>query len=76
MMTDRVNAWIDSLDDVNCYIFNIEPFMSYAGDKGYMIGCMVRYFEKVEDEIDNDIDPDSVDAIGFNLNFGTKVLNA
>ena len=55
LITTKVNDWLfetTNNDDI-VDIVNVQPFMSYAGDKGYMIGCMIVYIlmdDKKEEE--------------------------
>ena len=48
LITKRVNDWIEMKEKevgTSIKISDISPFMSFSGERGYMIGCMVRYKE-------------------------------
>ena len=48
LITKRVNDWIAKKEKevgISFKINDISPFMSFSGERGYMIGCMVRYRE-------------------------------
>ena len=48
--TDRVNKWLEAnYDEID--VLRITPFMSYTGERGYMIGCMIEYLEKLDTSI-------------------------
>ena len=51
LITTKVNTWLlDATKNDDIFdIINVQPFMSYAGDKGYMIGCMIVYIS-MDDE--------------------------
>ncbi len=42
--TEKVNKWLEENYD-HIDVADIQPFMSYNGTSGYMIGCMVLYYE-------------------------------
>ena len=50
LLTEKVSKRITELEldktaegeNAN-YDIDVVPFMSYAGEKGYMIGCMIKY---------------------------------
>ena len=48
LVTARVNEFLEELRQKEgiWIVVEITPFMSYAGEKGYMIGCMIRYAEE------------------------------
>lgn len=57
LLQDRVNEALERLESVTndegeqlYFDIDITPFMSYAGEKGYMIGCMIKYKEYICEE--------------------------
>lgn len=45
LATDKVNKWLEANYD-GIDVLRITPFMSYTGERGYMIGCMIEYLER------------------------------
>lgn len=63
-MTTKVNEFLDTLDEAQ--VLHIEHDISMSEKRGYMMSCMVYYWEEVDEKDETLFDPD----LGCNLDFG------